>query len=123
VRVLLNLVWLIFGGIFLVLGYLLAGVVLCITVIGIPFGIAAFRIARFAMWPFGYRVVEAPYAGAASLLGNILWLLLAGIWLAIGHIALGIAFCVTVIGIPLGVGHFKLIPVSLMPLGKQIVPV
>jgi len=122
VRLLLNVLWLIFGGLVMVLGYLLAGVLCCLLIITIPFGIAAFRIAAFALWPFGQRVVDRPDAGAGSVLGNVLWVILAGWWLALGHIAAGVALCVTIIGIPLGLAHFKLIPVSLLPLGKQIVP-
>lgn len=121
-RLLLNVVWLIFGGLIMVLGYLLAGVICCLLIITIPFGIAAFRIAAFALWPFGQRIVDRPDAGAGSAVGNILWVIVAGWWLALGHITAGIALCVTIIGIPLGLAHFKLIPVSLLPLGKQIVP-
>lgn len=122
-RFLLNVVWLIFGGVGIVLGYLLAGLICCLLIVTIPFGIAAFRIALYAMWPFGRTVVDSPSAGAGSVVGNVLWLLLAGIWITIGHVVAGVALCLTVIGIPLGLAHFKLIPVSLMPLGKEIVPV
>ncbi|MBQ1091421.1 YccF domain-containing protein [Streptomyces sp. B93] len=87
----------------------------------IPFGIAAFRIGVYALWPFGYTTVERRDAGAASCVGNVLWLVLAGWWLAIGHIVTGIALCLTIIGIPLGIANFKLIPVSLLPLGRDIV--
>ncbi|ORT59723.1 YccF domain-containing protein [Streptomyces sp. CB03238] len=121
-KAILNLIWLIFGGFWLFLGYMVAGLLLCITVIGIPFGLAAFRIGLYALWPFGQTVVDRRDAGAASCLGNVLWLVLAGWWLALGHILTGIALCVTIIGIPLGVANFKLIPVSLLPLGKEIVP-
>jgi uncharacterized membrane protein YccF (DUF307 family) len=123
VRILLNIVWLIFGGLVLVLGYVVAGIVCCLLIVTIPFGIAAFRIASYALWPFGRAVVEAPTAGLASLLGNLIWLVLAGVWLTIGHFVAGVLLCATVIGIPLGLAHFKLMPISLMPLGKQIVPV
>lgn len=122
-RLLLNLVWLIFGGFVVVLGYLLAGVICCVLIVTIPFGIASFRIAAYAAWPFGRTVVDSPDAGAPSLLGNIIWLVFAGIWITIGHLCLGIGYCVTIIGIPLGLAHFKMMPISLMPLGKQIVPV
>ena len=122
-RFLLNVVWLIFGGVAIVLGYLVAGLICCLLIVTIPFGIAAFRIALYAMWPFGRTVVDSPSAGAGSAVGNVLWLLLAGIWITIGHVLAGVALCLTVIGIPLGLAHFKLIPVSLMPLGKEIVPV
>ncbi|GAA4905549.1 YccF domain-containing protein [Streptomyces coeruleoprunus] len=121
-KTLLNLIWLVFSGFWLFLGYMAAGLLLCITIIGIPFGIAAFRIGLYALWPFGHTVVDRRDAGAASCLGNVLWLVLAGWWLAIGHIATGIVLCVTIIGIPLGIANFKLIPVSLLPLGKEIVP-
>ena len=122
VRLLLNLVWLVLGGFVMFVGYLFAGVLLCLTVIGIPFGIAAFRIGGYALWPFGRRVVSRPTAGVGSAIGNVLWLVLAGWWLALGHVVTGIAMCLTVIGIPLGLANFKLVPVSLLPLGKDVVP-
>ena len=120
-RTLLNLIWLVFSGFWMALGYAFAGVVLCVTIIGIPFGIASFRIGMFALWPFGRRVVDKRSAGAGSLIGNVLWLILAGWWLALGHLFTGILMCLTIIGIPLGLASFKLIPVSLFPLGKDIV--
>ncbi|MFF0433039.1 YccF domain-containing protein [Streptomyces sp. NPDC004327] len=120
-KTILNIIWLVLSGLWLSLGYMLAGLVLCITIIGIPFGIAAFRIARYALWPFGHTVVDRHDAGAPSCVGNVLWLILAGWWLAIGHIVTGIAQCITIIGIPLGIANFKMIPLSLMPLGKEIV--
>jgi uncharacterized membrane protein YccF (DUF307 family) len=123
VRILLNVVWLIFGGLVLVIGYLVAGLVCCLLIVTIPFGIAAFRIAAFALWPFGRTVVDAPTAGVGSVVGNVIWLVLAGVWITIGHFVAGVLLCASVIGIPLGLAHFKLMPVSLMPLGKQIVPV
>ncbi|HEX3590550.1 MAG TPA: YccF domain-containing protein [Pseudonocardiaceae bacterium] len=121
-NLLLNVVWLIFGGIALVLGYAVAGIICCLLIITIPFGIAAFRIAGYALWPFGRTIVDRPDAGAASGVGNIIWLIFAGIWICIGHIVAGAALCVTIIGIPLGLAHFKLVPISLMPLGKEVVP-
>ncbi|MFI6344684.1 YccF domain-containing protein [Streptomyces sp. NPDC050560] len=120
-KTILNLIWLIFGGIWLFLGYVVAGAILCITIIGIPFGIAAFRIAVYALWPFGRAAVERRDAGAGSLIGNVLWVILAGWWLALGHLFTGIAQCITIIGIPLGLANFKLIPISLTPLGREIV--
>src|SRR5882762_277882 len=123
VRILLNIVWLIFGGLVLVLGYVVAGIVCCLLIVTIPFGIASFRIASYALWPFGRAVAEARTAGLATVLGNLIWLVLAGLWLTIGHFVAGVLLCATVIGIPLGLVHFKLMPISLMPLGKQIVPV
>ncbi|MEV8227184.1 YccF domain-containing protein [Streptomyces sp. NPDC079167] len=118
----LNVIWLILCGLWMFLGYLAAGLLLCITIIGIPFGVAAFRIGVYALWPFGRTVVDRRDAGGGSLIGNVLWVILAGWWLALGHIFTGIALCVTIIGIPLGIANFKLIPVSLMPFGKEIVP-
>ncbi|WP_430331100.1 YccF domain-containing protein [Rhodococcus sp. ACT016] len=122
-RILLNIIWLIFGGLWLALGYFIAGVVMCILIITIPFGIASFRIGLYALWPFGKTVVDKPTAGVGSLIGNIIWLLLAGIWLAIGHIVSAIAMAITIIGIPLAIANLKIIPVTLMPLGKEIVDV
>ncbi|MFB8028286.1 YccF domain-containing protein [Streptomyces sp. NPDC056465] len=118
----LNVIWLVLCGLWMFLGYIAAGLLLCITIIGIPFGVAAFRIGVYALWPFGRTVVDRPGAGGGSLIGNVLWVVLAGWWLALGHIFTGIALCITIIGIPLGIANFKLIPVSLMPFGKEIVP-
>jgi uncharacterized membrane protein YccF (DUF307 family) len=122
VRTLLNIIWLVLCGFWMAVGYVVAGLICCILIITIPFGIASFRIAGFALWPFGRTVVPDPAAGAPSLIGNVIWFVFAGLWLAIGHLVTGIALCVTIIGIPLGIGSFKLIPVSLVPLGKVIVP-
>ncbi len=122
-RLVLNVLWLVLCGLGMCVGYLLAGALMCLTVIGIPFGIAAFRIGLYALWPFGRRVVQRPTAGLGSAVGNVLWLVLAGWWLALGHLVSGVALCLTIIGIPLGIASFKLIPVSLLPLGKEIVPV
>ncbi|WP_028245127.1 YccF domain-containing protein [Pseudoclavibacter soli] len=120
-RTLLNIIWLFFAGLWLWLGYMIAGLLLSVTIIGIPWGIASFRIASYALWPFGYTVVAKPTAGVGSFLGNVIWFLLAGLWLAIGHVVSGLALCITIIGIPMGIADFKMVPVSLAPLGKQIV--
>ena len=121
-RTILNVIWLVLAGFWLFLGYLAAGVLLCVLVLTIPWGIASFRIGVYALWPFGQRVVRKPSAGLGSALGNIVWLVLAGWWLALAHLVTGVALCVTIIGIPLGLANFKLIPVSLLPLGREIVP-
>lgn len=121
-KAILNLIWLLLGGFWLFLGYMVAGLLLCITILGIPFGVAAFRIGLYTLWPFGQTVVDRRDAGAASCIGNVLWLVLAGWWLALGHVVTGLLLCVTIIGIPLGIANFKLIPVCLLPLGKEIVP-
>ncbi|RAN72730.1 hypothetical protein B5P43_31530 [Bacillus sp. SRB_336] len=119
----LNIIWLVFGGLWLALGYVLAGLVCCALIITIPWGIASFRIASYALWPFGRTVVDKPGgAGMASTLGNVVWILVAGIWIAIGHVTSAVAMAITIIGIPLAIANLKLIRVSLMPLGKQIVP-
>ncbi|MCU4748343.1 YccF domain-containing protein [Streptomyces sp. JH002] len=120
-RTLLNLIWLIFSGLWLAIGYAVAGLICCILIITIPWGIACFRIAVYALWPFGYTVRDRHDAGVASALGNVIWLIVAGIWITIGHIVAGVTFCLTIIGIPFGIAHFKMVPVSLMPLGKEIV--
>ncbi|AOD21960.1 MULTISPECIES: YccF domain-containing protein [Rhodococcus] len=122
-RILLNIIWLIFGGLWLALGYFAAGLICCILIITIPFGIASFRIGIYALWPFGKTTVDKPTAGTMSLIGNVIWILVAGIWLALGHIATALAMAVTIIGIPLAVANLKMIPISLMPLGKEIVHV
>ncbi|CAN5241770.1 YccF domain-containing protein [soil metagenome] len=123
VRLLLNIVWLIVGGLEMFLAYLVVGVLCCITMIGIPFGLACFRIGSFALWPFGRTLASRGDAGVASVIGNVLWIILAGVWLAIGHLFSGILLCVTIIGIPLALAHFKLIPVAFAPLGRVIVPI
>lgn len=118
----LNVVWLVFGGIWLALAYVVAGVICCLLVVTIPWGIASFRIANYVLWPFGRTVVSRPMAGVGSLLGNVVWILVAGIWLVIGHIVTAIAQAVRIIGIPLAIANLKVIPVTLAPLGKEIVP-
>jgi uncharacterized membrane protein YccF (DUF307 family) len=120
-RLVLNVLWLVLSGFWMFLAYMFVGVVWCITVIGIPFGIASFRIGLFALWPFGRTVVKKSGASAASGIGNVFWFILSGLWLAIGHAVTGVLLCITVIGIPLGLANFKLIPLSLFPLGKDIV--
>jgi uncharacterized membrane protein YccF (DUF307 family) len=121
VRVLLNLIWLVFGGLLMALGYAVVALVMFILIITIPFGIASARIALFCLWPFGRTIVRRPDAGAGSLIGNIIWFVLAGWWLALGHLVTGVLMCLTIIGIPLGLANFKLIPVSLTPFGREVV--
>lgn len=122
-RLILNVIWLVLAGFWMAVGYAVAGIICCILVITIPWGIASFRIANYALWPFGREVVDKPGAGTGSLLGNVIWIVVAGVWLAIGHVVTGIALCVTIIGIPLGLANFKLVKVSLVPLGKEIIDV
>jgi uncharacterized membrane protein YccF (DUF307 family) len=123
VRLLLNIVWFVLCGLWMAIAYALAALICFVLIVTIPFGLAALRIAVFALWPFGKTVVRRADAGAPSAIGNVLWLILCGWWLALGHLITGVALCVTIIGIPLGLANFKLIPVSLLPLGREIVPV
>ena len=119
---LLNILWVVLSGFWLFIAYLVAGVMQCVTIIGIPFGLQSFKLAGFALWPFGRSVVQRPAASTSlSLVGNIIWLFLSGFWLAVGHAVLGVVLCVTIVGIPLGLGNFKLIPLALFPFGKDIV--
>lgn len=120
--VVLNVVWLVLAGLPLAAGYVLAGVVCCVLVVTIPWGIASFRIAGYVLWPFGRTVVDKPGAGLGSALGNLVWIVVAGVWLVIGHLTTAIALAVTIVGIPLAVANLKVIPVTLAPLGKQVVP-
>ncbi len=120
-RTVLNVLWFVLSGLWLAIGYAVAGLVLCLLIITIPFGVACFRLAAFVLWPFGRAVVRKPDAGAPSTIANVLWFILAGLWMAIAHVVLGILLCVTIIGIPLGLGNFKLAAVAIAPLGKEIV--
>ncbi|MEY2517455.1 MAG: hypothetical protein QOJ89_4813 [bacterium] len=122
-RLALNIIWLVFAGLWLALFYVVAALIMFIGIITIPFGIAALRIAAFALWPFGATVVQREDAGVASMIGNVLWVLLCGWWLALAHLVTGIVQCATIIGIPLGLANFKLIPVAFWPLGREIVSV
>ena len=120
-RTLLNIIWFFFGGLPLFLGYVMAGIISCIFIVTIPAGVACFRIAGYVLWPFGKRVVDKPNAGAGSALMNIVWFLVAGLWLVIGHITTAAAQAVTIIGIPLAIANLKMIPITCFPFGKQIV--
>jgi uncharacterized membrane protein YccF (DUF307 family) len=122
VKALLNILWLVLAGLWLGIGYFIAGVLTCITIIGIPFGVQSFKLANYALWPFGRVVVQRSDRNfVVSAVGNLIWLILGGIWLALGHLVAGLLLCITIIGIPLGVASFKMIPLALVPFGKQIV--
>ncbi len=120
-RVVLNVIWLVFGGLWLALGYLVAAVICFVLIITIPFGIAALRMALFSLWPFGRTIRRRDDAGVASSVGNVVWFLFCGWWLAIGHLVSGVAMCLTIIGIPLGLANFKMIRSVSPPLGREIV--
>ena len=120
-RTILNIIWVIFGGFWLFLGYFLAGVIACVLVITIPIGVASFRIAGYALWPFGREVVPTRSAGVVSGIANVVWFLVAGLWLALGHLITATLQAITIIGIPLAVANIKMIPVTCFPYGKQVV--
>ena len=116
-----NLIWLIFGGFLAALGYFVGGVVLCITIFGLPWGVQCFKLAGLVLWPFGKKVVsDSSNAGCLSMLFNIIWLLCGGLYTAMVHVVMGLLLCITIIGIPWGKQHFKLIEISLMPFGKKV---
>ena len=120
-RLLLNLIWLLTGGIWLALGYFVFGLLACILIITIPVGVASFRMGSYALWPFGKTVVARPGAGVGSSLMNGIWFVIGGLWLAIGHLTTAAAQAITIIGIPLAIANLKMIPVTCFPFGKQIV--
>jgi uncharacterized membrane protein YccF (DUF307 family) len=117
-----NIIWLIFGGLMAALGYLLGGIVLCITVIGVPWGLQCFKLAGLVLWPFGKKVIsDSDNMGCLNIFFNLIWILCGGLYTAIVHIVMGAILCLTIIGIPWGKQHFKLIEISLMPFGKRII--
>ncbi len=122
-RTLGNLLWLVLAGVWLAIGYVIAGIINCIFIITIPFGIQSFKLAGYALWPFGRMVVHRPDRDVAlGCLGNAIWFVFGGVWLALGHLIAGLLLCITVIGIPLGVASFKMAGLALAPFGKQVVP-
>ena len=117
-----NLIWFIFGGFFAAVGYFIGGLALCITIVGIPWGLQCFKMAALVLWPFGKRVIsDSRQVGCLSTLCNLIWILFGGWYTALVHIVMGLILCLTVIGIPWGRQHFKLIEISLMPFGKRVV--
>lgn len=120
-RTILNIIWLVFGGIWLAMLYFLAGVLACLFIVTIPFGIASFRMARYVLWPYGKAVVLKPNAGVGSSIGNVAWFVLCGWWLAIGHVVTAAAQALTIIGIIDAIVNLKMIPVTCFPFGKRIV--
>src|SRR3954466_404702 len=109
-RLLLHILWFVLAGLWMAIGYAFAALICFILIITIPFGVAALRIGIFALWPFGRTVVRRSGAGAGSAVGNVRWVVLCGCWLALGHLISGVLLCITLIGIPLGLANFKLIP-------------
>ncbi len=121
VRVVLNIIWLVLAGLWLAVGYAFAGLIMVILIITIPFGLQAFKLSSYALWPFG-RTVVRERTGAGSFLGNLIWIVFAGWWLALSHLVTGLLLAITIIGLPLAVANFKLIPIALAPFGRAIVP-
>ena len=120
-KTLLNIIWLLLCGFWLALAYIFFGIIACILVVTLPAGVACFRIANYVLWPFGREVVPAPGAGAMSGISNVIWFLVAGLWLAIDHVLTALLLAVTIIGIPLAIANIKMIPLACFPFGKQIV--
>jgi uncharacterized membrane protein YccF (DUF307 family) len=118
-----NVLWLVLAGLWLAIGYVLAGILAMVLIVTIPFGIASFRLAGYVLWPFGRTTTWRRDAGIWSVIGNVIWIILFGWELALIHLVAGLLLMVTIIGIPFGVACWKMIPLSLVPLGRQIVPI
>ena len=116
-----NIIWLIFGGLITAIEYLIASLLMMITIIGIPFGIQTLKLAGLSLWPFGSKVIDNGSSGCLSVLMNVLWIFLGGIWISLTHLVFGILLCITIIGIPFGTQHFKMAKLALTPFGKDIV--
>ena len=121
-RLVLNIIWLVLAGLWSAIGWCLAGLLMCVLIITIPFGIQAFKIASFTIWPFGRTLVRRPEAGVGSAIGNVFWFLIVGWWLAALHLITSVLLAITIIGIPLAMANVKLVMVSLLPFGREIVP-
>lgn len=115
-----NIIWLLIGGIIAAILWALSGLLLCLTIIGIPFGLQCFKIAGFVLWPFG-KEIELGHFGAGGLIFNIIWLIVFGWEFAVTHVIIGLIFCITIIGIPFGIQHFKFAKLGLIPFGARII--
>jgi uncharacterized membrane protein YccF (DUF307 family) len=121
-RFILNVIWLVLSGLWLAIAYLIAAVLMAITIIGLPFAFQSVKLAGFILWPFGRSLIPAQTRNrGVSAIGNVLWFVLAGIWIAIAHLISGCLLCLTIIGIPLGIANFKFAGAALAPFGKEIV--
>jgi uncharacterized membrane protein YccF (DUF307 family) len=121
-RFLGNLVWLIFGGIIAFLGYIIGGIVLCVTIVGIPFGIQVFKLAEICLWPFNTTFELKNWApGCLSTVMNLIWLIAAGWWIVLVHLVFGLLLMITIVGIPWGQQHFKLMSLAITPFGRRVV--
>jgi len=122
--ILMNILWLLLGGIFTAVEYVISSLAMMITIIGIPFGLQTLKLSLLALCPFGKEIRTTPQAGGClSIIMNILWILLGGIWISLSHLVFGIVLCITIIGIPFGRQHFKLAGLALTPFGKHIVEI
>lgn len=119
-QIILNVIWLLIAGIELAVAYVVAGLVMIVTIVGIPFGLQAFKLAGYSLWPFGRVVLKTRGGSVLGGFGNVLWIVLVGWWLALAHLITGIALCLTIIGIPLGIANFKLMELALLPFGREI---
>ena len=118
-----NIIWLVFGGFFMALEYLVSGFLLCCTIIGIPFGLQVFKIGLVALLPFSQTtVVEEGSRRCLEIIMNVIWFFIGGIWIALSHLGWGLLFCITIVGIPFGIQHFKLMRVALFPFGRTVIP-
>jgi len=123
-KILGNLIWLLFGGLVIAIEYFVGSIILMITIIGIPFGVQTLKMAALALWPFGRDTrVQARASGCLYILMNVIWLLFGGLWIALSHAFFGALLCITIIGIPFGMQHFKLTAIALSPFGRDIVNV
>ena len=121
-KTLFNILWLVFAGLWMALGYLIAAVLLAITIIGLPFAKQSLKLGGYALWPFGRALIQSPTRHKSlSVIGNLLWFILAGWWLALGHLLTGVALCLTIIGIPLGIADIKMAGAALVPFGRKVV--
>ena len=118
-----NIIWLVFGGFFIALEYFVSGFLLCCTIIGIPFGLQGFKIGLVALLPFSQTtVVEEGSRSCLEIIMNVIWFFIGGIWIALSHLGWGLLFCITIVGIPFGIQHFKLMRVALFPFGRTVIP-
>lgn len=116
-----NIIWVVFGGIFIAIEYLIGSIALMVTIIGIPFGLQSLKLAEMALWPFGKKVVQKETSsGCLSFLMNVIWFFVGGIPIVLSHLLFGILFCITIIGIPFGKQHFKLMGLALTPFGREV---
>jgi len=116
-----NILWLILGGILIAVIHYIVGLLMCITIIGIPFGVQLFKLGTYALWPFGHELVDGPnQPGCVSIVMNLFWIMLGWWEIAVIHLVFGLLFCITIVGIPFGVQHFKMVIPSIMPFGKEI---